>query len=300
MELSDVIITLVKISGVLFVVGSMLAMGLSLTVPTIAASLTNKRLIGMALLVNFIAVPIIAYGAQYLIDESHPGLRTGLIIVAAAAGAPFLPKLAEVAKGSLPLSVGLMVTLSVATIVYLPLALPLLLGDGVEVDSWKIARSLIVSMLVPLGIGLFVRGRWEDLAGDIQPIAGQISSVALAFLAVALLVVNFSEIVDSVGTGGLAAAVIVLTAAFVLGYLLSNVEDQRSVLALGTGQRNLSAAVIVAVQNFSDDPEVITMVMIVAVLGLMGLFAAAGEMGKRARTLSSGDEQDSGITQPAG
>ena len=44
-----------------------------------------------------------------------------------AAGAPFLPKLGQLAKGNLAFAVGLMVMLMVVTVGYLPLVLPLLL-----------------------------------------------------------------------------------------------------------------------------------------------------------------------------
>jgi hypothetical protein len=37
----------------------------------------------------------------------------------------------------------------------------------------------------------------------------------------------------------------------------------------------------VAAQNLRGDPEVITMVMVISMIGLIVLFAAAGELGKR-------------------
>lgn len=58
-----------------------------------------------------------------------------MIIAGAAAGAPFLPKLVQTARGSLALGVGLMVVLMGESIVYLPIVLPLLLPGHVEVDS---------------------------------------------------------------------------------------------------------------------------------------------------------------------
>jgi len=58
-----------------------------------------------------------------------------------AAGAPFLPKLAQIAKGNLAFGVGLMVLLMVVTVGYLPLVLPILL-PGVSVNPAEIARSL--------------------------------------------------------------------------------------------------------------------------------------------------------------
>jgi predicted Na+-dependent transporter len=51
---------------------------------------------------------------------------------------------------------GLMFLLMVVTIFYVPLVFPLLL-PGVEVNAWDIAKSLIVTMLIPIILGLFHR-----------------------------------------------------------------------------------------------------------------------------------------------
>jgi predicted Na+-dependent transporter len=296
MEISEVIVVLVQVSGLLFVVSSMLAMGLALTIPMIMGSIADVRLMVLAVVANFVVVPAVAYGAaEVLIADEHPGLKTGLILAGAAAGAPFLPKLVQTARGAIALGVGLMVVLMLVTIVYLPIALPLLLPGDVEVDSWQIAKSLIFLMLLPLGVGLFVRARYPQLATSFQPTATQISTLAVAFLMVALLVINFEQIIDTLGTGGIAAALIVIVVAFAVGFLVAgDPEEQRSVMGLGTAQRNLSAAIVVAAQNFGDDPEVITMVMVVGVLGLVVLFAAAGELGKRATRRHPALEEDAG------
>ena len=68
-------------------------------------------------------------------------LGVGLLLLGTAAGAPFLPKLAQIAKGNLAFGVGLMVLLMVVTVGYLPLVLPVLL-PGVSVNPAEIARSL--------------------------------------------------------------------------------------------------------------------------------------------------------------
>lgn len=83
-----------------------------------------------------------------------------MLLLGTAAGAPFLPKLAEIARGDLPFAVGLMVLLMVVTVGYLPLVLPLLLS-GVSVNPAKIARSLVLLMLLPLGGGLALKARYD-------------------------------------------------------------------------------------------------------------------------------------------
>ena len=81
----------------------------------------------------------------------------GLLLLGAAAGAPFLPKLTELAKSNLPFAVGIMMLLAIGTVGYLPLILPLLL-PGVTVNSAKIAGSLFLLTLLPLATGLAFEG----------------------------------------------------------------------------------------------------------------------------------------------
>ena len=88
-------------------------------------------------------------------------LAVGLLLCGVAAGAPFLIKLADLAKGNMPFAVGIMVVLMVITVGYMPIVLPLLV-EGVSVDPANIARSLIVLMLIPLAVGLALRAWASD------------------------------------------------------------------------------------------------------------------------------------------
>ena len=62
----------------------------------------------------------------------------GLMLLATAAGAPFLPKLVQLAKGDVAFGVGLMVLLMVATVAYVPIVLPLLL-PSISINPLDIA-----------------------------------------------------------------------------------------------------------------------------------------------------------------
>jgi len=282
MTVAEFFAALAKLSGLLFVVASMLAMGLSLTMGQIVQPLKNWRLVILALLASFVAVPAFGYGVAqaFSLDQQ---LKTGLIVLAAAAGAPFLPKLVQGAKGSVAFGVGLMVLLMVVTIVYLPLVLPLLL-PGVTVDSWAIAKSLIVLMLVPLAIGLLINWHSPGSAEDWQPVMAKTSTIALLFLLVVGLGLNISNIIDLMGTGGLAAAVVFILGSLVIGYVFGMAGGRdpglHSVMGLGTAQRNVSAALVVAAGNFPTGMT-LPFVLITALLGLLILLPAARMMGRR-------------------
>lgn len=282
--MTEILETIAMLSVLVFVIGSMFSLGLSLTMGQILDPLKNARVVILALIANFVLVPILAYALALLfnLDES---LRVGLILLSTAAGAPFLPKLVEVAKGNIAFSVGLMVLLMVVTIIYLPIVLPLLLSD-VEVNPWDIAQSLIIMMLIPLLVGLFIKARYEEAATKIQPTFSMASNLALLTLTILGLVLNFSSMIALVGSFGILAGIIFILISLIIGYLLGGSDPgDRSVMGLGTAQRNISAALVVAAQNFNTD--VITYLMVIAIIGLVILMPVAGELGKRIKGVTA-------------
>jgi BASS family bile acid:Na+ symporter len=269
----------VPLTMLVFVVVSMLAVGSSLTVGQIVAPLRNRKLVFFALLANFVLMPAGALAIAKLLRLEQP-LGIALILLGVAAGAPFLPKLAGIAKGNLAFAVGLMVLLMVLTVAYMPLVLPLLL-EGVSVDPLKIARSLILLMLLPLGVGLALNARFGRIAERMRAPLNGISSLSLALLIVLLLVTNIQNVISLFGTRGILASILFLFAGAGVGWLLGGPGlGTKGVLALATAQRNIAAALVVGGKDF-DDPRVLVMIVVVAVVGLLILMPLARFLGSR-------------------
>lgn len=263
----DLLSKVIPVTLLLFVVSSMLAVGLSLTISQILAPLRNGKLVFLALLVNFALMPIAAFTLAKLLRLDQP-LGVALLLLGAAAGAPFLPKLAAIAKGDLAFAVGLMVLLMVLTVGYMPLVLPRLI-EGVSVDSWKIARSLVLLMLLPLALGLAVKARFATVAARIGPLLNGLSTVSLGLMVVLLLITNIRNIIDLFGTRGILASILFIAVGIGLGWFLGGPgQGTRAVLALGTAQRNIAAALVVGGQSFTD-PKVVVMIVVVAIVGLL-------------------------------
>jgi predicted Na+-dependent transporter len=278
-QLDPFLIAIGTLGVLVFIVTSMLGMGFSLTVPQIIAPLKNTRLLVLSLLANFVIVPILGLLIVWVLPLSE-GLQIGLILVGLAAGAPFLPKLVQVAKGDIAFTAGLMVLLMVATVIYLPVVLPFVL-KGVQVSPWEIAKSLILLMLIPLAIALFIRARYEEAAKGLIPTTTMATNLSLVVLFIGYFVAYFSEIIGVIGTGGILAAIVLVVGAAVVGFLLGGKSrDTKKVLALGTGQRNLAAAFAVATSNFAADPEVLVEIMVVSLIGLAILMIIAGQFGR--------------------
>jgi bile acid:Na+ symporter, BASS family len=107
----------------------MMSMGLSLTVSQILQPLRNIRLVVLALAVNFVVVPAAAFALSRIIPLDQD-VQIGLLLMGTAAGAPFIPKLAQIAKANVAFAVELMALLMLVTIVYLPIVLPLLCQES--------------------------------------------------------------------------------------------------------------------------------------------------------------------------
>jgi len=158
--------------------------------------------------------------------------------------------------------------------------LPLLL-EGVSVDPVKIARSLLLLMLLPLGIGLVLRARFSNAADRLRNPLNRISSISLALLFVLLLLTNVKNVMALFGTRGILASILFLFGGAGIGWFLGGPGTGiRGVMALGTAQRNIAAALVVGGQNFND-PQVLVMVVVVAVVGLLILMPLARILGTR-------------------
>jgi BASS family bile acid:Na+ symporter len=82
------------------------------------------------------------------------------------------------------------------------------------------------------------------------------------------------------GTRGILARLLFITIGFVTGWFLGRPDiSTRRVLALGTAQRNIAAALVVGSQSFSD-PKVVVMVVVVAIVSLLVLMPLSQKLAK--------------------
>lgn len=280
MTLADLAARGSNIAVVLFVVSSTLGVGLSLVPAQILAPLKDIRVVGLTLVANFIAAPLIAFGLWRLFGLDEP-LGVGLLLCGLAAGAPFLIKLAEFAKADTGLTVGVMTLLMITTVAYVPIVLPVFL-KGSAVDPLAIASSLVILMLIPLAIGLFCRSRAPELASKVRPAIGLLSTVSMVLVVVLTIVANFREVLSVYGTRGILAAVVYTAVCAGIGWALMFFSaTARPVLAMGTAQRNAAAAFVVAGQNF-DDPRVTVMITVVLIAEFTMLIPFARFLARKA------------------
>lgn len=276
-----------QVAMLVFIVGSMIAMGLGLTVARIAQPLRDLRLIVALLVANFAVVPVAAIAAARLLPMNDAA-ATAVVLIGCVAGAAFLPKLAQLARSNLALAVGVMVLLMVVTIGYAPIVVPLAV-PGATVDPLEIARSLVLFMLIPLGLGLVVRARYPDLADDWVGRAGKASNIGLLLAIATALLLRWRDALGSIGSWIFVGLAIVLVVGLLAGWLagVGRPSSERTLLGLATANRNFAAALVIAASIGGD---VVIYTLVGALTIPVVLIVLAGQIGRRSAAAAAGAE----------
>jgi predicted Na+-dependent transporter len=277
--MTEVVRDLTNAFTLAFVVTSMFSLGLSTTIQELLAPFKNVRLLLMALLANFVIVPLVAFALTRILPLDQD-LQTGILLAGAVAGAPFAIKATQVARGDVMLAGSLVVLQVVVTVIYLPLVLPLLL-PGIQVDAVAVALPLIIQILLPLAAGLLMNYRYDEEAVMARPIMSEIANISLALMLV-LNLANVGEVLGLLGTGAILAVVLVILCGLAAGYILGGAaSSSRRTLAIATSQRNYAAAFVIAGGNFSDRPTVIILLLAASLISMILLAPIAGEFSRR-------------------
>jgi bile acid:Na+ symporter, BASS family len=270
--------SLVPIIAPVFVISMMLHVGLTQKPSEIIEYLKERSFVLKMLLANFVLAPLLMI-LILRFTSFDPALEAGLLVFALCAGAPFLIKLTQTAQHSIALGAAVMMLLMVVTIVYVPLALPLFLS-GLSVDAWAVANSLLLQMLVPVIAGMLVVRYLPLLTKTAQPLAGWSSNILLYVLTGATLIGYSPNMFGIMRTGALFVGLAFVVGAFGIGYLMGEGKDHlEDVGGLGTAQRNTGAAVIIAIQNFSD-PDELVIITLTNTLGVVLLLFIAKRLSR--------------------
>jgi bile acid:Na+ symporter, BASS family len=251
----------------IFVATAMLSLGLDLTVGQIVQPLRNRRLVTVSLIANVVVVPLVALGLASVIPMDR-ALRIGFLLYAFTAGSEAGPKLAQLARGNAAFAMGVLVLLIVMTVVFVPMAVSVVVPDA-QVARGKLLLKLLAVVVLPAGIGLYIKARHGALATRLSAIMHRVSTTLLFVVFVQLVYVNFDEVV-AVQASALLAGLLLFAIAFVAGYAMGGPERaNRRALAIMTFIRAGSISMMIAGQVFVHDPKVLVMATVMTTLSVV-------------------------------
>jgi BASS family bile acid:Na+ symporter len=304
-------VVLINGFGILFVVFNTFGLGLRLPVGKLLAQVfAHWKIAVWILVINFVVIPAIFIGYLLTIASSIPDeVKVGFCVAALSAGMPFAPIVAKLGKANVRIATTLLVVLTVATMIALPLGLPLAI-DAVDVQLktsvWDIAWPLLLFMLLPLALGCAFRVWWPDLTPPLERWVVRIAILSL------LLNLNFTlyvywHLFDTWGTGTYIAALAGPFIGLGCGYLLVTILRVKDVgirhaAEITTAIRNIAPMLLMMIFPFVAYPVVTVSITIINSIGLVIVLLFV-LMWRRAAVPSGADATDQAATteeSPAG
>ncbi len=243
--------------------------GLQATNEDVLYLLRKPGLLVRSLVAMFLIMPLFALLMTRMFDY-HSAVAIALDALAISPVPPLLPRRVTKSGGRTPYGLGLMVTASVLSIVFIPLALNLIgkfLNRPLDMSSGEVAKLVVVSVLIPLGLGLGVRSIAPHLAGRIAKPVGMFATVLLALGVLAILVPVLPIAWRLIGNGTIFVFVAFVVVGLAVGHILGGPDpDERVTLALCTACRHPALAMAIAAANFPQEKSVVGAVFLYLVL----------------------------------
>ncbi|MBK6864216.1 MAG: hypothetical protein IPG91_11905 [Ideonella sp.] len=241
------------------------AIGLDSTADDALFLVRRPGLLLRSLLAMYVLVPLAALALVGWMDLA-PGVELGLLVLAASAGAPLLPrKLLRIGDGAYTFS--LVLLSSLLAIVVVPAWLALLgpfFRTPLELSAGDVAWLLAKSFLLPLAVGMALRRAAPGFAARWATRLIGLAGMVLTACALLLLALHWDVLIVA-NYGGVFALMALVALALAAGHLMGGPgADDRTALAVACASRHLGVAVLVAASLPGPRTAAILAVYIVA------------------------------------
>ena len=267
--------TAFNISVIIFTVSNLAAMGLELNLREALRTLRSARAIALILVWGWVVGPALAWLiTEFLpLAEAH---AAGLLLISLAPTAPFFPLMVRRAHGDMSFAGAFMLLTTIGTVLLLPLMAPLLI-KGLTVDTWSLARPLLMMVLLPMLIGGAIRVFAPTAADKLLPVVKKIGGISLLVALAFTLYLYGRDMLGAVGSFAPGAQVLFFVAITAMSYKIGFglKQPQRSAMALGMCTRNIAAVFAAYFGITNPPPGVFVMVVLVVPLALIVAMAAA-------------------------
>ena len=245
---------LINILAAITLIEMMVTIGLGVTLSDVLRVARSWSLVARAVFANYILVPASAV-VLLLLFRANPMVAAGFLVAAACPGAPYGPPLTAMAKGNVPVSVGLMIILAGTSAIFAPLLLSLLLplvaGDTpLKISVVKMVSTLLGAQLLPLCLGVLVRRQYPVLADRLRGPAGVLSAV-LNFLTLAVILFVQFRVLAEIRLISYVGMLSLLLATMVAGALASRrMSEERKSMVISTAVRNVGVGLVIVTGSF--------------------------------------------------
>ncbi len=244
-----------------FTVLNLLSMGLQVNIPKVVKKLSNIKIVLLILFWGWVVGPALGYLIIFALPMAEPFANV-VLLTALAPCAPFLQLVVGKAKGDVDFAGALIPLTALGTVIFMPLVAPYMI-TGITISAMALAKPLIITILIPLLIGALLKTYAEKLADKLFQPVKKLAALSTLLTIIFALIIYTDEMIETAGSFALLSMTIFMIAlgalAYQFGFGLQ--RNERSVMSLGMGTRNI-AAVFAAVLAIPDgDPRMMAMVI---------------------------------------
>jgi len=245
----------------IFTVSNLAAMGLQVKVPDVVVALRNKRSLALIFAWGWVIGPAFGYLITRVLPLAEP-YAVVVLLASLAPCAPFLQQMVGRANGDIGFAGALIPLVAVGTVVLMPLMAPLLI-KGLTISTWALAKPLLLTILLPLMIGAAIRHYAGVMATGIFPAVKGLALLSTLTTIAWCLVLYGKAMLDTAGSLALLSMTLFMVGMGLLAYRFGFglKQNQRSVMALGMGTRNVAAVLAAALAIPDADPRIVVMVI---------------------------------------
>ena len=232
---------------------SMFCMGITLKLEDFKVLFTRPKDIVIGAIAQFTIMPLLAFLLS-LAFRLPPELAIGVILVGTCPGGISSNVITYLAKGDVPLSVGMT---SVSTILA-PLATPLLTllyaGEKIDVNAMSMFISILQVVIAPIVLGFVINKFFHKFVDHFKDVLPLISVVAIVAIVAAVVSANSQRLMQ---VGHLVVIVIIIhnTLGYMLGYFLGKVckfnNAKCKTISIEVGMQNAGLASSLASTHFA-------------------------------------------------
>lgn len=233
-----------------------------------ALDLRDGRAIGLAMLLDFVALPAMAWLLATLFFRDEPGLFVGMVLAGLFPTSGMTISWTGFAGGNVAAAVKMTVIGLIAASLLAPAYLLGLAGAVVEVDFMGVLRTVVFVVGIPLIAGALTRTvltrrfgaqRYKTRIAPIFPGLSTLGVIAIVFIAIALkarMIVSDPALVLRILTPLMAFYAVNFALSTLLGRTLLGRGDAIAVV-YGTVMRNLSIALGIAMTAFGSEAALV-------------------------------------------
>ena len=234
----------------------MFGMGLTLNLRDFKIVFSRAKDVILGCLAQFTVMPLLAWGlaSAFQLDEA---LALGVVLVGCCPGGTASNVITYLAKGDLALSVGMTGVSTLLAPLLTPLLTWALAGKSVNVDVAGMLLSILWVVILPIVVGLIVKGLWPKFTEKAVDYLPAFSSVAIALIVAIIIAANASKLL----AGGLVIVVVVvlhnlcgLGLGYLIGRLLALAEPKKRAISIEVGMQNSGLASSLATLHFAAYP----------------------------------------------